>query len=398
MLVIKQVLCLYYTKSEEAIFTEMRLFFLFLFLVHYHVLAAEELIRIGLFTASSIKEIEINCVEGNLLLETTTSLSYHTGSVQSVFKCLAVGKEIIVYLNNYEIGTYSNLIVTSSKEGFLFLKPSKPSLKGNHYAGKIYLRAEDGKLKLVNEVPMNEYLTGVLRGEIGFNKPPVVYEVHAIISRTYAKRFGNKHKKEGFNLCDQTHCQVFKGYYNYEPYKYSIDLTEGIVLFDSLNRELAEGLFHSNCGGQTSNSEDVWSSNLNYCRGRIDTFCLKGYHSRWEYSLSKGEFFERLNLDTTLFSCDDICFFSDSRSKELSIGQKTFETITLRNIFKLKSSFFSLECDGDTIYVLGKGYGHGVGLCQEGAIEMAAQCYSAEEIIKYYYNNIQLRAGDLHVP
>ena len=371
--------------------------FLFVFFSANYLLAGE-IIHVGLFTASSIKEVEIKCASGSLILEASSSFSLETASANSVIKCLAYGREILVYINDYKIGEFSELRFISGSSGFMHLKPSKPSLNGNHYSGIVHMKAKDGKLKLINEVSVDDYLTGVLRGEIGFNKPPVVYEVHAIISRTYAKRFGDKHKSEGFHVCDQTHCQVYKGYFEYEPYKYSIELTKNIIMYDSVHQELAEGLFHSNCGGVTSNSEDVWSASLSYCRSKRDTFCLNGTHSNWTFNVNKNDFFERLQLDSNSVSCEDICYFSDSRANKLTLGKRSFETTTIRNLFKLKSSFFSWECDGDVVRIYGKGFGHGVGLCQEGAIEMAGRCFSAEEIIKYYYKDISIRIVDSQVP
>ena len=87
---------------------------------------------------------------------------------------------------------------------------------------------------------------------------------------------------EGFELCDQTHCQVFKGYYDYTSYKQAIQSTKNLVVLDSLKGDLAELLFHSNCGGQTCASEDVWKSTLTYCRSIRDTFCLGSQQAIWK--------------------------------------------------------------------------------------------------------------------
>ncbi|MEZ5172058.1 MAG: SpoIID/LytB domain-containing protein [Bacteroidia bacterium] len=376
----------------------MRFLSIILFLAIKITAVAGEIIKVGLFTQSVISELNVSCRTGELKLTAGSGISFYTADTNVTYKCIASENSILVYINQSKIGEFKSVTLEVSHEATCFLKPGKPDLRGNNYTGKIILNASNNRFSIVNEVLVNEYLTGVLRGEIGFDKPPVVYEVHAIISRTYARRFGNKHAGEGFNVCDQTHCQVFKGYFNYEPYLYSIQITEDEVMVDSASGELAEGLFHSNCGGITANSEDVWSARLPYCRSRIDTFCLTGNHAVWSVEMPSKDFFKKINLSESNCECDEICFYSDKREEKIKICDKVYDAITLRNLLKLKSAYFTLECADSLVTISGRGFGHGVGLCQEGAINMAASCFSAEEIIRYYYKDIALRKNSESIP
>lgn len=363
--------------------------FLILYCLLSLTLNSQEAIRVGLFRASKINSVAIY-PKGNSTTIHIGVNTHFTGKSDSIpFYLIANGNYIDVFYESIKLGSAKQVAIESNPEDYLFFKPSRPDLKGNNYKGKLLITSNEGILNLINELPLNTYLNGVIRGEIGFDKDPVVYEVHAIMSRTYAYRFFNKHSHEGFNVCDQTHCQVYKGFFDYEQFTNSIEITENKVLFDSVDYSLAEGLFFANCGGITNSSEDVWSAKLSYCRSTIDSFCLEGKHANWEVIFSREKFADLINYEESL-NCDDICYYAETRSKWISIAGHNFNTITLRNVLKLKSSFFNVECDteSDSVIISGRGFGHGVGLCQEGAIRMAELCYNADEILKFYYRGI----------
>jgi stage II sporulation protein D len=375
----------------------MKYYLIFLCIISSQLILGGEEISVGLLTSSVVKRISISS-KNAMKIEAGKNLFFYSNGTGSEFSCQAEGSFITLKIDGLNIGEFKELTFSCSAPETMKLKSEIPDLRSWNYTGIVKLKSQNGRLILVNKLDIDEYLTGVLRGEIGFDKPSVVYEVHAIISATYAKRFSNKHEHEGFNVCDQTHCQVFKGYFNYEPYLYSIQQTKGIYIYDSISNELAEGLFHSNCGGFTCNSEDVWLSRLNYCRSTADTFCRAGKHANWEVKIPLAEFLDKLNLDTLSVSCEDICNYNDIRVNEIRLGGNTYKTTTLRNLFKLKSAYFSWECDEHDVIISGRGFGHGVGLCQEGAIEMASQCFTAQEIIHHYYKDVEIRHNGVAIP
>ncbi|MEX1188351.1 MAG: SpoIID/LytB domain-containing protein [Bacteroidia bacterium] len=349
---------------------------------------SQEIIRVGLFKASKIKAIEVFPEGCSSTIEIGEAIKFSGNSGNSPFYLSGDGNQITVFFNDIKIGSAKEIVINNNSNDFFFFKPAIPDLKGNSYKGKVIFRSSNGVISSVNELPVNDYLNGVIRGEIGFDKDPVVYEVHAIISRTYVYRFFNKHESEGFNVCDQTHCQVYKGFFDYEQFINSIEISDGIVLRDPIDFSFAEGLFHANCGGRTNASEDVWSAKLSYCRPVIDSFCLTGKHANWEKQYSIKDLEKKLGIESSQLLCEDYCFFSNDRVKKIRLGYHDYETISLRNILKLKSSYFNWECDSDSVIISGKGFGHGVGLCQEGAIKMAEMCFSAEDILQFYYSGI----------
>ncbi len=358
--------------------------------------------RVGLFRASSISEIQLELDE-NASLEMHAGIRIWGNARRSQFRISAKGNRLEVFQNRFFLGSVSKLTCASIAGSSVVLKPLKPDYKGNRYAGVLNVTAENGVLKMINIVHENDYLVGVLRGEVGYDKALSLYQVHAILSRTYARFYQWRHRSEGFEVCDQTHCQVYKGFFDYKPYHLAVRTSQGMVVRDSTTGNLAELLFHSNCGSQTNASEDVWKSTLPYCRSVEDTFCIQGKNAFWEKRISLEKFCNKLNLTLPSDSlsrtefCSQLCSFSMERPKELTFQGKRFRMTDLRTRLEVKSAWFDWECLGDSVYLFGRGYGHGVGLCQEGAIRMAALGYSPEQIIRHYFTHVKI-SGSLKLP
>lgn len=364
----------------------------FFFLFHCAI-AQENTLKIGLFRASIIKEITLELGEHSQII-TQANMHIWGSEKRPKFQIKAQGNNIEIFQNDMFLGSLKQVVCNSMDSFSIVLKPIQPNYKGNKYSGELRISSVNDALKIINFVNEADYLTGVLRGEVGYDKSNALYEVHAILSRTYALFYKNRHRSEGFELCDQTHCQVFKGHYDYKPYQQAILSTKNLVVIDSVKGDLAELLFHSNCGGQTCASEDVWKSTLTYCRSIRDTFCLSSQQAIWQKQISLDVFCNKLNIGMPIDSTaknslrDAICSFSLNRPEMLNIGNKKFKTTELRTKLNLKSAWFDWECKGDSVYLFGRGFGHGVGMCQEGAIRMSELGYSPSQIIKHYYRNV----------
>lgn len=371
-----------------------RYFIILHFIFFFHCVNAQgNMLKIGLFRTSIIKEITLELGE-NSQINTQTNMHVWGSEKRPKFQMKAQGNNIEIFQNDIFLGSLKQVVCNSMDSFSILLKPIQPNYKGNKYSGELRISSLNGALKIINLVNEADYLSGVLRGEVGYDKSNALYEVHAILSRTYARFYKNRHRYEGFELCDQTHCQVFKGHYDYKPYQQAIQSTNNLVVLDSLKGDLAELLFHSNCGGQTCASEDVWKSTLTYCRSIRDTFCLSSQQAIWQKQIPFDVFCNKLNIENPIDStahnslCENICSFSYNRSEVLNIGNKKFKTTELRTKLNLKSAWFDWECKGDSVYFYGRGFGHGVGMCQEGAIRMSELGFSPSQIIKHYYRNV----------
>src|SRR5690606_35674289 len=122
--------------------------------------------------------------------------------------------------------------------------------------------------------------------------------------RTYALSNQRKHLPEGFDLCDGTHCQVYRGLCSIDSIRLAAEATHGLVLVDTGIR-LIHSTFHSNCGGETVNAEDLWSKSEPYLRAITDTFCLAAPHSNWSRSLTRAEWLGYLKKKFSLLPKPD---------------------------------------------------------------------------------------------
>jgi stage II sporulation protein D len=272
------------------------------------------------------------------------------------------------------------------------LLPSRPFVKQRVYDDDIYVECTSNAIKVVNDVNFERYIAGVIESEGGHMATPEYYKVQAILCRTYALKYYEKHLKDGHNLCDKVHCQAYYGRCtkNIDIQKASQETT-GLVIVDS-SLSVISATFFSNSGGETVNSEDIWMTPIPYLRAIKDTFSLRQPNAAWvkripyvnwtNYLKSKGLIVTD-TTDTSFCHVPMVC-----RQKSLSVGTRSVLYKDIRKDLNLKSSFFDIEKQGDTILLRGKGYGHGVGLSQEGAMNMARQGYSYENIIKFYYTNI----------
>lgn len=260
-----------------------------------------------------------------------------------------------------------------------------------HFDDDIELKFHNNATQIINHVDLDHYVAGVVEGEAGYNLPLEYYKLQAILCRTYALKNINRHQQEGYNLCDKVHCQVYHKKCTKNEIVKATAATSGLIVIDN-DLNLINTTFHSNCGGQTCNSEDVWISKVDYLRSVKDTFCTTQPHAYWKKTIPKEDFesillknhqTDSLEVEAALFLCQDTARFPH---KQL-ISTKLTE---LRSRLQLRSTFFSIEPDSNILVLHGKGFGHGVGLCQEGGIEMARRGYSYVDILKYYYQSVYI--------
>jgi len=204
-----------------------------------------------------------------------------------------------------------------------------------------------------------------------------------------------RHANEGFELCDGVHCQYYKGKTNDAQIIAAGYATRGQVVVDN-NLNLITAAFHSNCGGQTVNSEDVWALPMNYLKAVKDTFCLRQPHAGWYRRISTEDWMSYLSLKHK-YPVEDSVAYSSAVNYD-PFGRKVFfvdrnlmiPLKTIRADFQLKSTFFSIEQRSDSVIFKGRGYGHGVGLCQEGAMRMTRVGYSYKDILLFYFKGVHL--------
>jgi stage II sporulation protein D len=245
---------------------------------------------------------------------------------------------------------------------------------------------------IINSLDIESYLAGVVLAEGGSGKNIEFFKAQAVIARTYTYKYFDKHIPDRYNLCDDTHCQVYSGLTTDPVILRAVRETRDMVIVTA-DSTLIMSAFHSNCGGETSPSEYVWLSPQPYLVKVPDPFCVRSRNASWEKMVSLGRWTELVrknNYKGNADSSEIFAFSQPARTDNYSIEGFKMPLRVIRDELGLKSSWFSVIPQGDSLYIRGRGYGHGVGLCQEGAMMMAAGGSAYGEIIRFYYPGVKI--------
>ena len=345
--------------------------------------ARAENVKVRLFSANNIKSINISVDLGhyNLYADNDQLIEDMIGVGRSVI-LRPEGKKVHVSVNETDYGTFSSVRLEATDTAcILCLNPE--GNKQRTYEGNLEVKSlKRGGLLLINEVEFETYIAGVVQSEI-YGKETDIFRIQAIISRTWALRNLGKHQSEGYNFCDNVRPDIMLG---------AIE-SSGETLVDSLGA-LIETPFHSNSGGETANSEDVWRTALPYLRSVEDTFSFGMRQSNWVKTIDINRWLNyfskthKLNIQDSSIR-DTLLHFSQEHRKTRLLG---IPLTRIRIDWQLKSTFFSLSVDSasNTVLLHGHGYGHGVGLSQEGAIRMVELGIPYDSILRHYYTGASI--------
>jgi stage II sporulation protein D len=355
----------------------------------------DEVLTIRLFSQIKVQSFTIKPELGNYIVWANGIEVLNTTANPSI-KLTYLNDSIELKSADRLVGKFKRIKFSSSDQGATFqVKMLLPERKPRLYQDNIIVDVEQGNLKCINEIELDNYVGGVVQAESGRLSHPEFYKVQTILARTFALAHIQKHALEGFSLCDHTHCQAYFG----KPTELNIiksvfETKNKIVVDENLN--LIEAAFHSNSGGQTLNSEDVWGSKLSYLRSVNDSFSLKMPNAKWERKIAKDDWISYLKIKHN-YPVDDedakllaFNFKQDTRKPFLESNNIKVPLKIVRTDFQLKSTFFSIVPKDDSLIFKGKGFGHGVGMCQEGAMRMAKLGYTYLDILNFYYQNTQL--------
>lgn len=268
---------------------------------------------------------------------------------------------------------------------------------------------------VTQEMALEDYVLGVLRTEGSMETEPEALKALAIAIRTYALRNRGRHAKDGYDFCSTTHCQRFAlagtpGLLTRgaladtrasDRLAVAVRATEGQVLLDD-HGQSADVYFGASCGGETANVGTLWgTSPPEYLRGVRDEYCVSGPHATWTDVITRANLLRALQSDART----DVGSRLDqvAVNKRDETGRAEFITVegehrkTVRGWdFKiivgralgwniLKSSRFAITRAGSNFVFHGSGFGHGLGLCQEGAHVMALRGTSYTRILEKYF-------------
>ncbi|MCG3203469.1 MAG: hypothetical protein KCHDKBKB_00137 [Elusimicrobia bacterium] len=334
-------------------------------------------------------------------------------------ECLGVIKATDLSLNRDETWPPGRHVF-SSKNGQLILDGSPKGKKWRlnpeqesqflksgekEYRGAFVVRAtQDDKVSVVNELSIDDYLKGVLPREVIVTWDPHALQAQAVASRTYMASHLGAHAAQGFDLCSDVHCQVYGGMSKEHPKtNEAVDSTRDQILVYA--GKPIGAFFHSHCGGSTEQIQPVWGSdNKPYLPRKKCTYCKGNPRYQWTLSMSGAEILSALKSKTNV---------TGNQLESLKIKKKSgsgrVQTITVstnKGHFDLSGNSFRLALHpekirstlwtnfkrhGNGYQFQGRGWGHGVGLCQWGAKGQAEQGKDYREILSFYYPTAELK-------
>lgn len=254
--------------------------------------------------------------------------------------------------------------------------------------GKIKIKPFPRSLLILNITTVENCLPGVVRAEAGKYGPSDYYKAQAVVARTYIYRNIDRHQLDGYNMCDDTHCQVYPGVVTDSVIVNACRSTAGKVITDR-DSLLIEAAFHGNCGGETASSAEVWLAGYPYLVKVKDPWCSYSASARWRKSISRTDWNNFLMSKGITPGSEGAIYGPQEpdrgRQATRRVQGKTVTSEEMRIRFGLRSAFFSLSPAGDSIAFNGRGYGHGVGLCQDGAKHMAEKKMAYDQITAFYY-------------
>ena len=357
------------------------------------------------------------------------------------------------------------------------------NIDGSLYRGGLcFTQNQDNTINAINILDVDQYVYGVLNGEMHHMHPKEALKAQAVTARSFALTNVGRHSSNGFDVCVGTHCQVYKGYSDeYKETTEAVDETDGLLMYSG--GKVVCGYYSKNSGGHTQSSSDVWGGNVPYLKGVLDeyspkyTWTTSFTFSELENMLSNarksvGELkkvtinsrnlagaVSELNFEGTegnaTFAKESVrTFFGGGlvKSTMYTFGDSQIETGETeinegsvnvsegifvyngnnnqqisKNIYVIGSDNKSVQLKSNDVYasngssklriseatsqqapeptspnalevvtegplvITGMGFGHGVGMPQDSAIEMAKQGFTFDDILKYYYTGIEIR-------
>lgn len=337
---------------------------------------------------------------------------------------------------NYGGALYDSLTFDAVTRSTLFAEPTfilydVPIGIGFHwerkvtrkFAGRLSFIVEGDKIRAVNRIGMEDYLLSVISSEMRSTAPLEFMKAHAVIARSWL--MGNLRSHEGFDVCADDHCQRYQGLDDActLAVRDAIDQTWGQVL--TFEGKVCDARYHKCCGGRTELFSTCWEGeDKPYLQSVEDPFCAqadpdllkrvlvdydietKDFYN-WEVHYTRAELSALVARRTgkdfgEILSLEPVKTGPSGRISYLKItGTKLTGTIgrelQVRRILSeshLKSSAFTVQWNGDVCTLRGRGWGHGVGLCQIGAAVMADKGFSCREILSHYYPGAVISGAD----
>lgn len=361
----------------------------------FTLVANEQRVRVILFEKENAKSFSLMPTLGKYEAFADAGTTFRIRKNDIIYLS-QVGDSISVWDNDNHLGTFKRIVIDGQGRHNAFrLETGKSGMAPRNYEGNLEVEVLGRKLQIVNEVSLEEYIAGVVEAEAGPKAPFEFYKAQAIISRTYLMELILRQGGELYELKDNVNHQVYKGISEQNPeIKKAVLHTKGLVIVDS-TLQLIIAAFHSNSGGQTANSEHVWLKSTSYLKGKGDPFSQNQRNSFWQDTIPADKwlaFFKSqgFNINSPKVKESLLNIQQKERMQYFVVDGDTLAFRKFREEFGLRSAWFDCYLEGNKVILKGRGYGHGVGLSQEGGMQMARENYNFVDIIAYYFKGVKV--------
>lgn len=274
--------------------------------------------------------------------------------------------------------------------------------RAQRYRGALdIIQKPNKKFLVVNTIELEQYIRGVLYHEVSHRWPMEAMKAQAVAARTYALYQMKKNKNNEYDVTGDIYSQVYGGK-NSERFRTNIAVKRSLGEILVYDHKILPAYFHASCGGHTESARNIWGENLPPLSGAPCPFCALAPHANWKKNFRSKDIQDKLNANGyTLGPIHDIHVVSRNQSgriNNLVLTARDGKTTTIPGIkFRaiigpniIKSNKYEIIMKGYYFDLVGKGWGHGVGMCQWGAHQMAEDRHKYDEILAFYYPGAQI--------
>ena len=270
------------------------------------------------------------------------------------------------------------------------------------YKSNMQVRVKNVETNEITNIPFEDYIVGVLAGEMPVSFEVEALKAQAVAARSYVMKQMIYNRDKEYDVVNTVKNQVYlddeylkktwKDEYTTKINKLKMAVLETYNEYLEYDGEVVEAMFFSTSVGKTENSEEVFSSKKPYLRSVDSSWDSISPVFEVKYTFNLNEFYERLNIEyNDILKLETIEQTSTGRIKKIKINGILLEGSTVVNKLNLKSNHFTIEQKDKIINITTKGYGHGVGMSQYGAQAMALKGYSYKEILEHYYGGTDIK-------
>ena len=347
-------------------------------------------------------ELSVGLLSGQKQITVMVSREARVYGKDKKFITLKAGEKVTLTIDGKALRVNGKSIAGDTWE----LRPFDPrhldklvvTLNGREYRGGLKIIPRGSVFTVANVIPTEQYLRGVVPEEMPSDWPQEAVKAQAVAARTYALKNRERHKSDGYDLCSSTHCQVYEGKRaEMEGSDKAVAATYGEVLVSQ--NKLIDAFFHTDSGGMTEHSENVWGTKLPYLRAAMEA----DLHTLpWEKKITRSDFADKFSLGklekielsplTVGKGKGDRSVSGRVQSVTLKFakGTKKVSGLDLRQMFGLNSTLFDIKLEKNEVIFKGYGMGHGLGMSQWGAKAWAKQ-KNYQEILAVYYHDTKIK-------